>query len=91
MVNQNFSVHVKINSVCVAQDFTCVFQIILAMKLTTNENERPILEEYEMLQICNALGGEEQNLVLSQQGLWARQEYSALIQEPTGKGHMSRS
>ena len=51
MVSQNFTVHVKINSVCVAQDFTCVFQIILAMQLVTNENERPILEEHNMLQI----------------------------------------
>lgn len=34
-----------------AQDFTCVFQIILAMQPMTNENQRPIMEEHNMLQI----------------------------------------
>lgn len=61
------------------------------MQLVTNENERPILEEHNMLQIEDWRAYP----VLSQLGLWARQEHSALIQEPTGKrkktartGHM---
>jgi hypothetical protein len=51
------------------------------MRLVTNENERPILEEHNMLQIEDWRAYP----VLSQLGLWARQEHSALIQEPTGK------